>query len=199
MEPMRVEDMPCRRPASGGLTGLPWPRIEDRPREEGVAAPADGSPRVQRDPHVLPGGGAPDGRGGPYPAYAPGRPARFRPVGAAPRASGRPGALARALAVACLLGVAGACGADAPDGNEGERLTPERFVEVYVELRRAARESPDLVTWEARKAEILRRHGTTAEALEAFADEHAADPAFLAALWDTIRARVEAPDSAASR
>ncbi|HEY8470075.1 MAG TPA: hypothetical protein VIL18_10560 [Longimicrobiales bacterium] len=69
-------------------------------------------------------------------------------------------------------------------------------MEVYVELRRAARESPDLVTWEARKAEILRRHGTTPEALEAFADEHAADPAFLAALWDTIKARVEAADSA---
>ncbi|HEX7089713.1 MAG TPA: hypothetical protein VF192_06225 [Longimicrobiales bacterium] len=70
---------------------------------------------------------------------------------------------------------------------------------VYVELRRAARELEDSAAWEARRAEILRRHGATPRALQAFVDEHAADPAFLAALWDTIQARVEATDSAASR
>jgi len=196
-----LENAPRCRPLSGSLTGLPWPRVDQALRGNGVAATTGGTPGSRCPAHALPPGGrsadAPVGR---VPAHASGTAGWLRPAGENPHASRRPGALARALAVACLLGVAGSgCGAETPAQEAGARLTPERFVEVYVELRRAARESPDTVTWEARKAEILRRHGTTPEALEAFADEHAADPAFLAALWDTIKARVEAADSGASK
>jgi hypothetical protein len=99
-----------------------------------------------------------------------------------------------------VAGVAGGCGADEPTREAaGARLSAERFVAVYVELRRAARELEDPAAWEARREEILRRHGATPGALQAFVDEHAADPAFLAALWDTIQARLDAADSATAR
>lgn len=106
---------------------------------------------------------------------------------------------ARASVLACVLLWGTGCRSDEPTGGAGGVITPEAFVEVYVELRRAALESGDSAAWEARKREILAAHGTTAEALEAFVDSHAHDVAGLARLWDTVAARLDPPDSAKVR
>lgn len=103
----------------------------------------------------------------------------------------------RRLGLACgavvLSALLAGCGVDRPT-RAGETITPEAFVEAYVELRRAAREV-DSAAWESRKREILEARGLTEEALEAFVEARGADVVFLRQLWDTVQARLERADS----
>lgn len=105
--------------------------------------------------------------------------------------------LGLACAVVALSAVLAGCGLDRPT-REGEPITPEAFVEAYVELRRAAREV-DSAAWEVRKREILEARGLTEEALEAFVEARGSDVVFLRKLWDTLQARLEPADSSPGR
>jgi nucleotide-binding universal stress UspA family protein len=105
---------------------------------------------------------------------------------------------ARLLGLLALL--AAGCGKTTP-ATEAERpaaLLPEQFVEVYVDLRRAAHQAETPEQFDALKREVLRRHGLTAQALLDFANAHGADLDKMSALWDTIRDRLSAADSAAA-
>ena len=92
------------------------------------------------------------------------------------------------LIAACALSIA-------PTGcrravEPGEPMTRDTFVQVIVDLRRAALEAESQAAFEARKAEILRQAGVTDSALLAYTRVHAGELEFMTALWDTIDARL---------
>jgi hypothetical protein len=60
-----------------------------------------------------------------------------------------------------------------------------------VELR-VAGQTPDPEEFQARRDEILARHGVTDSALVAFARRVGRDPERMALIWDTIAARLAA-------
>jgi hypothetical protein len=106
---------------------------------------------------------------------------------------------ASSLALALALLVA-ACGRTSP-ATEAERpqaLSPEQFVQVYVDLRRAAHQAETPEQFDSLKREVLRSHGVSARALLDFANANGADLDKMSALWDTIRDRLSAADSAAA-
>lgn len=106
--------------------------------------------------------------------------------------------VARLLGVLALL--AAGCGKTAPatGAERAQALSPEQFVEVYVDLRRAAHQAESPEQFDALKREVLHSHGISAQALLDFANAHGADLGKMSALWDTIRDRLSAADSAAA-
>ena len=93
------------------------------------------------------------------------------------------------ISILCLTlaFVAAACRGDAAaPAADPER---ERFVETYVELRRAVVEFGGEPMFEERKREILARHRTDEERLREFIRRHEHDPQYLSALWSDIVAR----------
>jgi hypothetical protein len=90
--------------------------------------------------------------------------------------------------VSGLLIMTGGCGppAAAPIGRD-------EFIDVMVELRKAAQQHRTEVAFDARKAVILRAAGVTDSALLAFVRAHEADPAFMSSVWEAIDARVNLP------
>ncbi|HEX6940129.1 MAG TPA: hypothetical protein VF158_12015 [Longimicrobiales bacterium] len=101
------------------------------------------------------------------------------------------------LAAAGLVFLA-ACGSGgaSPDAAEQAGLTDARFIEVYTALRQAARENPDTLAFDSARAEVLARYGVTEAQLFEFAIAHGGDVEAMAALWDTIQARLVIRDSA---
>jgi len=95
--------------------------------------------------------------------------------------------LPRLLAILLLVG-ASAC---RPAGPEG--LDRDTFIDVVVELRKAAREYPDSSTFDIRKSAVLREAGVTDSTLAEFIRIHNADTRFMAAVWDSIDRRVNPP------
>ena len=89
---------------------------------------------------------------------------------------------------ASLLAVSG-CG----DGGR-TRVSRETFVDVYVELRRAALRSPASVVTPEAKDSVLARHEVTEEDLLEFAEVHGPDVEYMAELWAEVQARLE-PDT----
>lgn len=124
-----------------------------------------------------------------------------RPAGHAGRsarrqrgARGRSGRARRVGLLAGLLllaGSAGGCERVRSSARSEGGLDRARFVEVYVDLRRAEEETGSQEEFEARRDEILARHGTSREELLGFVDAHSADAALLAAVWDSIRVLLE--------
>lgn len=100
-----------------------------------------------------------------------------------------------------LLPLASACGATEPT-NQDLVLKPAQFIDIVVAIRQAEPELADhddestVREFERRKAEILKEHGATEEALRNFVDRHYRRPGVLAAVWDSIanRLMVTAPD-----
>lgn len=91
-----------------------------------------------------------------------------------------------AVAVAGQFG----CGSAAPN----EPMTRDTFVEVMVDLRRAAAESASQQEFEARRSEILRQAGVSDSALLEYTRVHAGELDYMSALWDSIDARLSRPD-----
>jgi hypothetical protein len=96
------------------------------------------------------------------------------------------------------------------DGLGGSRdpagLTPEEFISIVVELRRAERELEEADSaaerFEARRAEILAEHEATEEDVRNFAARRGGDLDLMNALWDTINQRLRylpRPDTPAGR
>jgi hypothetical protein len=112
-----------------------------------------------------------------------------------------PGRLLGVSLLALVLAVAG-CGEREPTGGD-RALTPAEFIEVIVALREAEWEvEKDVapadaeVEFDRRKAEILARHGVTAEGVRAFIDRHHGRPGLMASVWDSIanRLRIDPSD-----
>ncbi len=70
-------------------------------------------------------------------------------------------------------------------------LTSGEFVEVYVSLLEAERETGSQEEFEARRDQVLEQHETSRDELVRFVEAHAEDPEFLATLWDSIEARLQ--------
>lgn len=87
-----------------------------------------------------------------------------------------------ALAASVLLGtVASGCGELLP-GDRGT-IDDETFIEVYVELRMAALQSPGMQIQEEDRDRILREHDVEEEDLVRFVETHGADIHRMSAVW----------------
>lgn len=87
------------------------------------------------------------------------------------------------LAVGLLLGCS--------EGDGGFGPRDDHFVETMVELRRAAiLAGRDTAQFEARKQEILEERGVTEDSLRAYVARRSADLEGMAAVWDSVNARL---------
>ncbi|HEX7049768.1 MAG TPA: hypothetical protein VF188_06100 [Longimicrobiales bacterium] len=105
----------------------------------------------------------------------------------------------RCAGAALLALLLAGCGTTDPvaesDGEVG--LTPEAFIQVMVDLSRAAETAATPEAYATEKRAILERHGTTEDALIGFAERYGADAEAMAAVWDSIE-KALAADTAAS-
>jgi hypothetical protein len=97
---------------------------------------------------------------------------------------------AKLVLAAGLLLLAGCPSAD-PAG--GQPIQREQFVRVVVELRQAEQQSRTAADFEARKAEVLERHGVSEEELLQFVGRHGGDVRAMLEIWDTVHARLAQP------
>ncbi|MBX6365406.1 MAG: hypothetical protein IRZ00_16170 [Gemmatimonadetes bacterium] len=94
-----------------------------------------------------------------------------------------------ALAAALALP---ACRAGGPRG-EVAGVSPSRYADALVALRRIAATAKSPAEFQAQKAQALARLGVTEAQLQAFARAHATDVALMSAVWDTVEARLNRP------
>ena len=78
-----------------------------------------------------------------------------------------------------------ACSGDRSGATD---VSDDRFIDTLVELRRAAVEDPG--GFAAAKEQILAENGVTEESLRAYISAHIDDLGRLAAVWDTVNARL---------
>jgi hypothetical protein len=90
---------------------------------------------------------------------------------------------------ALVLAAAALAAVPACSGSE-PAIARETFIDAMVELRRADRETDEPDAFEARRAEILVARGVTDEDLLGFVRAHEGDLALLAAVFDSINARL---------
>lgn len=93
----------------------------------------------------------------------------------------------RSAALLCIL-LATIAGCERESEPAG--LPQSRFIEVMVELRRAARGVQDTTAFAARKQQILTDAGVTEEQLRAYLATHMRDLDHLAAVWESINVRL---------
>jgi hypothetical protein len=84
-------------------------------------------------------------------------------------------------------------GCDRPTEPAG--LAQSRFIDVMVELRKAARGMQDTVAFAARKQAILTDAGVTEAQLRAYLTTHIRDLDHLAAVWESINVRLAKEDA----
>jgi hypothetical protein len=95
---------------------------------------------------------------------------------------------ARSVALVATALLAAAC-AEPPPG--GEPIDREVFIEAFVELRLAARESVDFTVTPEQRQEILARHGVDEERLLQFAEVHGQDTDFMNEVWSEVERRLQ--------
>lgn len=96
----------------------------------------------------------------------------------------------KALVAAALLAVtAGACG-DVFSPDRGT-IDEETFIEVYLDLRVAALQSPRMQIREEDRDRILREHGVDEEDLIHFVETHGADIHRMTRVWEEVSDRLE--------
>lgn len=96
----------------------------------------------------------------------------------------------RILFITLLAIIAAGCTGPRPADSGEEPIGVGEFADVYIELRRAAVASDSAAEFEARKAEILERHGLTDADLIGYVERRSDDLKGLAATWDTIYRRI---------
>jgi hypothetical protein len=105
-------------------------------------------------------------------------------------------------AILLALVLAG-CGGSHPADSPRQPIEKDRFIEAYIELRHAAVEvgqaADSVPAFEARKREILERHGISGQDLIDYIEAHSSDLSEMTAVWDTIHRRLGRPDTTASR
>jgi len=78
------------------------------------------------------------------------------------------------------------------DGSaSGAPIDRDAFVAAYVDLRIAALEADSSVISEAGRAEVLARHGITADDLLEFAELHGRDVEFMREVWNEVELRLD--------
>lgn len=90
------------------------------------------------------------------------------------------------LVAAAVFGLA-ACGGD-PDRGAIDR---EVFIDTYVDLRVAALETDSVRLGDGQRAEILARHGVTAEELVHFTEAHSTRLEFMRDVWNEVEVRMD--------
>ncbi len=75
-----------------------------------------------------------------------------------------------------------ACGG----GPAADAIDRETFIAAYVDLRVAALETDSARLADGDRAEVLSRHGVTADDLTFFAEAHATDLEFMRDVWNEI-------------
>jgi hypothetical protein len=96
--------------------------------------------------------------------------------------------VARAVLLALLVGATGCGGGDPVD----PALSRDEFVDVMVAIRRADIDTDTDSAYLLRRAAVLDSAGTTDSALVEWVERHASDFAFMAAVWDSIDAKLAA-------
>ena len=107
----------------------------------------------------------------------------------------------RLAVTAAALGVLFVLQACRP-GTEGTRVTREEYIDIYVEILRAAEAAPDSLAASDSARAILARREISEDDLLDFARQHAEDPEYLANVWLEIETRLRNPegqDSARTR
>ncbi|MEX2283229.1 MAG: hypothetical protein WEE89_12165 [Gemmatimonadota bacterium] len=74
-------------------------------------------------------------------------------------------------------------------------LSREQFVELFVALRNAKKSARSPADFELQKRQLLADAKVTEEQFKSFADAHAEDLAFMAAVWDSIQNRLDRGDT----
>jgi nucleotide-binding universal stress UspA family protein len=101
----------------------------------------------------------------------------------------------RILLLALLAPAAAGCGGQHPAAAPARPIESDQFIEVYLELRRAAAATDSAPAFEDRKDEILGRHGITGQELLDYIERNSADLGKLTAVWDTIYQRLGRRDT----
>jgi hypothetical protein len=97
------------------------------------------------------------------------------------------------MPMALMLLALSACAESAPS----EPMPRETFIDVMVQLRRAAAQDSSQAAFDAARARILEQAGVTDSALLAYVRAYGRRLDFLAELWDTVDARlIVQPDTA---
>lgn len=91
-----------------------------------------------------------------------------------------------------MFAVALCAGCNRTDAGTG--LSQTRFIDVVVELRRAALSLPEPAAFAARKQQILSDAGVTEEELRAYITAHERDLSHMAAVWESINVRLADPE-----
>jgi hypothetical protein len=98
-----------------------------------------------------------------------------------------------------LLGLlalwAAGCGSPHPAGAPGSTIGKDEFIEVYLELRRAAVQADSGPAFDLIKREILERHGISGQDLIDYIETHSSDLREMTATWDTIYQRLDRKDT----
>jgi hypothetical protein len=102
----------------------------------------------------------------------------------------------RGLLSVLLVTVAAVCGCARDTDTTG--LPQRRFIEVIVELRRAAQDG-ETAQFAARKQQILEKAGVTEEQLRAYVKTHERDLEHMAAVWESINVRLTQPPPATTQ
>jgi hypothetical protein len=100
-----------------------------------------------------------------------------------------------------VAGVVWSAAACAPGpAQAGGTIDREIFIETYVDLRVAALGSETGTLGDDARAEVLARHGVTAEDLLYFADVHGRDVELMRDVWNEVEVRLDAlrPESTPS-
>lgn len=105
----------------------------------------------------------------------------------APRRAGPNRVLGALLALGTLLFAAGCSGG--PPGP----ITREAYVDLYVQILRAADAAPDSIAARDSARRILAEHGVTNDDLMEFAQRYVDDPTALAGIWEEIEERLKQP------
>jgi hypothetical protein len=91
--------------------------------------------------------------------------------------------------VLCVL-LLGACEATQP-ATSSNGLTSQQFVELYVALRNAQNTARSTAELETMRRAIFDRAGVSPERMTQFVTEHGNEIEFMAAVWDSIKSRLD--------
>jgi hypothetical protein len=99
-----------------------------------------------------------------------------------------------------LVGILSAVLLSCSPGADSTVVSSDSFIQVMVDLRRAANEAAgDTAAFAARREQILLDAGVTEEQLHAYVEAHGRDVGHMARVWETINSRLspleEQPDT----
>lgn len=74
-------------------------------------------------------------------------------------------------------------------------ITPQQFVDVFVQLRNAQMKIASAPEFETRKQEILRKAGVTEQELRDFVRVRSHEVTLMAGVWDSVQSRISRGDT----